>query len=226
MKTEIIMGKENGKNYKIDLKEYSNILITGVDDYSKSDLINNILYQLISNNNRDDVKILPIDVKGVDYKLYDSSSHFMSPIIKEAKYCKEVFEGLVKEIEEREKKESDSYPLIIMLIAEFDDLMIDTGLDVLPSLEDILKRGSKVGVYTILSTLYLDNEEYGDYVYKYFNLTASFFDRSKSKFNKFKFIKANDNSFNLVSNNKNINCKLKNIIIPKDKIEKMLMYDK
>lgn len=227
METNITIGRNKNKHIKIDLKTYPSILITGLDDYSKSDLVSNILYELISKNQKEEVKILPIDVKGVDYKIYDNSSHFISPIIKETKYIPEVLKGLLKEIEIREKAtDLTKYPLIIMLISEFDDLMLEEPHEVLPLLEEILIKGRNVKVCTILSTLYLDEENYQKYIYSHFDITASFFDRSKSKFNKFKFTIPNDKAFNLKSKDNKINMKLKNITISTDKIEQMLHLDK
>ena len=66
METNITIGRNKNKHLKIDLKNYPNILITGLDDYSKSDLVSNILYELISKNKKEEVKILPIDVKVID----------------------------------------------------------------------------------------------------------------------------------------------------------------
>lgn len=227
METNISIGRNKNKHIKIDLNTYPNILITGLDDYSKSDLISNILYELLSKNKQEEVKILPIDVKGVDYKIYDNSRHFLSPIIKETKYIPEVLKGLLKEIEARTKStDLSKYPLIIMLISEFDDLMLGESSEILPIIEEILIKGRDTKICTILSTLYLDEESYQKYIYSHFDITASFFDRSKSKFNKFKFTIPKDPAFNLKSKDNKINIKLKNITIPTEKIEKMLHSDK
>ena len=227
METNITIGRNKNKHLKIDLKNYPNILITGLDDYSKSDLVSNILYELISKNKKEEVKILPIDVKGIDYKIYDNSSHFISPIIKETKYIPEVLKGLLKEIETREKApDLSKYPLIITLISEFDDLMLEEPKEILPLLEEILEKGRNVNIYTILSTLYLDEENYQKYIYRHFDITASFFDRSKSKYNKFKFTIPNDKAFNLKSKDNKVDIKLKNITISTNKIEEMLHFDK
>ena len=227
METNITIGRNKNKHLKIDLKNYPNILITGLDDYSKSDLVSNILYELISKNKKEEVKILPIDVKGIDYKIYDNSSHFISPIIKETKYIPEVLKVLLKEIETREKApDLSKYPLIITLISEFDDLMLEEPKEILPLLEEILEKGRNVNIYTILSTLYLDEENYQKYIYRHFDITASFFDRSKSKYNKFKFTIPNDKAFNLKSKDNKVDIKLKNITISTNKIEQMLHFDK
>ena len=56
METNITIGRNKNKHLKIDLKNYPNILITGLDDYSKSDLVSNILYELISKNKKEEIK--------------------------------------------------------------------------------------------------------------------------------------------------------------------------
>ena len=69
-------------------------------------------------------------------------------------------------------------------------------------------------------------ENYQKYIYRHFDITASFFDRSKSKYNKFKFTIPNDKAFNLKSKDNKVNTKLKNITISTNKIEQMLHFDK
>lgn len=225
MNLNVKIGKLKNKNYYYDIEKYPNLLITGLDDENKMNLMNNTLYDLIINNDSNKLKVVAIDTKKIGFIPFDLSSHLMMPVVTDVNYVDEVLEGLLKEIERR-YKEKDINNYIMLFISEFDDIMLDTDKRALDIIEKILIKGSKAGVYTVISTLYLEENNYKKKVYNYSNIVASFFDRSKSKFNKFKFLLKNDNSFCLKSNDKKINIRLKNIKIDDYNLENKIKLDR
>lgn len=152
----IILGKDSNNDIHIkDLKDLKNILISGSTSSGKSVFLNSFINTILLTKSPKEVQFIIIDSKmfGIQmYKLliYRGVEHLLVPVITDMKEVGEMLSWCTSEIEKR-KKSNTTKPTIIIVIDEFSDIMLNSPVFA-KGLEDIVNEGSKVGIYTIIST--------------------------------------------------------------------------
>lgn len=177
--TEVFFGYKNDELLKIDLKNYSSIIITGSTGTSKSVIINQILLQLINKNNSNDLKIVTINPTKVELKPYrltdyaynkqiDLECHEFNEIIK-------ILESRIDLFKEYEVKTFDEYndlyyksklPIIVIAIDEATFLLENKNSD--EKLKWIIEHCKELGIIFIMTT----NNIYNDFFTKGYNSLA------------------------------------------------------
>lgn len=148
----IILGKDTNNDIHIkDLKDLKNILISGMTRSGKSVFLDSFLITTILNKSPQDVKFILIDPKmGGEMEMYNGLSYLFIPVIHFMEEAYRIFSWCLEEIERREKSNTNN-PSIVIVIDEFADVML-ANPNKASRLEKIIKEGSRVGIYTILST--------------------------------------------------------------------------
>ncbi len=169
-KVLIGLGQEmNGNNKIIDLDKTSHILISGTTGSGKSMCIHSIINSILYNANPIEVKLLMIDTKEVELSLYNGIPHLLIPVVTDSKKAIGALAWVIQEIESRynlfinkgvknfdeydkEFREVEKLPQIIILIDEFADL-IEYDKDCIENLIYIItQKAKKVGIYIIIAT--------------------------------------------------------------------------
>ena len=177
--TEVFFGYINNNLLKLDLKEYSSIIITGSTGTSKSVMINQILLQLINKNNSNDLKLVTINPTKVELKPYrltkyaynkqiDLECHNFNEIIK-------MMESRIDLFKEYEVNNFDDYndlyyksklPIIVIAIDEATFLLEKKDSD--EKLRWIINHCKELGIIFIMTT----NNIYNNFFTKGYNSLA------------------------------------------------------
>ena len=167
----IPFGQDISGNYiSADLKEFPHLLVCGTTGSGKSIFMHSVIMSLIMRNAVDDLKIVMIDPKRVEFGKYKEMPHLLCPPINDShkayialqKLCDEmdrryeVFENCgVSNIKQynQEALESgkDKMPYIVLICDEFADLM-DTNRK---CSEPVVRLGQKArasGIHMIIAT--------------------------------------------------------------------------
>ena len=166
----IILGKDSKGNIHIkDLKELKNILISGATGSGKSVFLHSFLITTLLNTSSKDVKFILIDPKmGVEMEMYNGLSYLFIPVIHFMEEAYQILQWCLEEIERREKNNTTNSSIVIVIDELSDVMLADTNKATM--LERIVKEGSRVGIYTILSTSRARNDVVTDTLQKYINV--------------------------------------------------------
>ena len=174
MKVPVILGKDIlGKAQLVDLVKTPHMLIAGATGSGKSVCVNSLILSILYNRSFNDVKMILVDPKVVELKLYNNIPHLLTPVITEPKkaiqalqYCLcemerryALLDGLgvrdISSYNERIKERNictEKLPYIVVIIDEFADLMATSGKE----LENIVARltamSRAVGIHLVLAT--------------------------------------------------------------------------
>ena len=174
MKVPVILGKDIlGKAQLVDLVKTPHMLIAGATGSGKSVCVNSLILSILYKRSFKDVKLILVDPKVVELKLYNNIPHLLTPVITEPKkaiqalqYCLcemerryALLDGLgvrdISSYNERIKERNiatEKLPYIVVIIDEFADLMATSGKE----LENIVARltamSRAVGIHLVLAT--------------------------------------------------------------------------
>ncbi|MCQ2583116.1 MAG: cell division protein FtsK [Treponema sp.] len=174
MAVPVILGKDIlGKAQLIDLVKTPHMLIAGATGSGKSVCVNSLILSILYKRSFKDVKLILVDPKVVELKLYNNIPHLLTPVITEPKKALQALQYCLCEMERRYAlldsmgvrdissynqriKERDicteKLPYIVVIIDEFADLMATSGKE----LENIVARltamSRAVGIHLVLAT--------------------------------------------------------------------------
>lgn len=164
----LIIGRDlNGKDVVEELVQISNILVAGTTGTGKSNLLNTFIVDTIYSSNPEEVKMILIDTRIINFQRFNKIPHLLIPAITDPKKAcgamawtlqecmnrNELFaKNNVKNIEEYNEKVQLKLPRIIVFIEDLCDLMAYEKEDVEEALIEIVKISRKVGIHLIIST--------------------------------------------------------------------------
>ena len=159
---------------KISITEMPNLLIGGTLMSGKSSLVNSILATILMCTKPDEVKLVLIDSKKIEFSIYNGIPHLLTPVISDPKRATIALKRMVGEVERRYDvfKESttrniDDYnryvdklneelpesekikhmPYILIAIDEFTPI---TSVEAIDMIEHISSLGYPAGVHIVL----------------------------------------------------------------------------
>ncbi len=160
-----------GNPFVTDLKKLPHLLIAGTTGSGKSVGINAMLISLLYRNSPDDLKLLMIDPKMLEFSIYNDIPHLLTPVITQAKQAIVALANMVVEMEKRyklmsktktknienynakAKKEGYStFPYIVVIIDELADLMMTSGKDVEFYIARLAQMARASGIHLIVAT--------------------------------------------------------------------------
>jgi len=168
----IILGKDIvGKPFITDLKKLPHLLIAGTTGSGKSVGINSMILSLLYKNSPDNLKLVMIDPKMLEFSMYNDIPHLLTPVITKAGDAINALSNMVAEMErrytlmsqtktknienynEKAKKEGyDAFPYIVVVIDELADLMMTSGKDVEYSIARLAQMARASGIHLIVAT--------------------------------------------------------------------------
>jgi len=168
----IALGKDIvGKPFITDLKKLPHLLIAGTTGSGKSVGINAMILSLLYKNSPDQLRLLMIDPKMLEFSTYNDIPHLLTPVITKPKQAIAALNNMVAEMERRyelmaetrtknienynEKVKNiggEHFPYIVVIIDELADLMMTSGKDVEISIARLAQKSRACGIHLIVAT--------------------------------------------------------------------------
>jgi S-DNA-T family DNA segregation ATPase FtsK/SpoIIIE len=104
MQIPLALGVEiSGRPFYADLAKMPHILIAGRTGSGKSVFMQSIIMSIVYRNRPDEVKMVVVDPKGVDFNKWRDIPHLITPIVTDASSAVNVLKWAVREMEDRYK---------------------------------------------------------------------------------------------------------------------------
>ena len=174
MTIPVILGKDiTGGARIIDLVQTPHLLIAGATGSGKSVCVNSLICSILYARAPEEVRIILIDPKIVELKMYNDIPHLLTPVITEPKkafqalqYCTCEMERRysllnalgVRDIKSYNRKvrdaqlATDTLPYIVIVVDEFADLMATTGKELENVISRLAAMSRAVGIHLVLAT--------------------------------------------------------------------------
>jgi S-DNA-T family DNA segregation ATPase FtsK/SpoIIIE len=171
----VVMGKDVSGDtaLTIDLTQMPHLLIAGATGSGKSVCVNSLILSILYQLPPSDCRLILIDPKIVELKLYNDIPHLLTPVITEPKKAFQALQYCIYEMERRyacldsmgvrdirnynkrikERNIAQEYmPYIVIIIDEFADLMATTGKELESTLARLAAMSRAVGIHLVLAT--------------------------------------------------------------------------
>ena len=156
----------------IDLAKMPHLLIAGTTGSGKSVCINCIVMSLLYKATPEDVKLIMIDPKKVEFSIYKNISHLMAPVVTTPKDAAGALQAAVEEMERRfeifeqvgvrdingyntttkDDPDMPHLPYIVIIIDELADLMMTARDEVETAICRIAQKARAAGMHLIIGT--------------------------------------------------------------------------
>ena len=163
-----------------DLAKMPHLLLAGATGAGKSVCLNAILLSLLYKARPDEVKLLLIDPKVVEFQIYDDLPHLVHPVVSDMELARNALMWAVDEMERRyallnllsvrklddynrkvremddprsrEGEELSPLPYIVIVVDEFGDLILNKGKEIESAIARLGQKARAAGIHIILAT--------------------------------------------------------------------------
>ena len=167
------LGKDiMGKVKWCEINSTPHLLVAGSTGSGKSVCINCIIASILMRSKPDQVKLVLVDPKKVEFSMYNGIPHLLSPVVTDAKKASIALKNIVHEMERRyellehtKNKNITAYnkycethteyqklPYIVVIIDELADLMLVAAKEVEDSIMRITQMARAAGIHLIVAT--------------------------------------------------------------------------
>ena len=169
----IAMGKNiDGTPVFQNIIDMPHALIAGATKSGKSVCINTLLVSLLIKNSPDQLKLILVDPKKVELSFYNNLPHLATPVIDDPIIATEALKWAVEEMERRyellanarvrniedynrkreSKPEMENLPFIVIVVDEFNDLIMQCGVEANDAIVRLAQKARAAGLHIILAT--------------------------------------------------------------------------
>jgi DNA segregation ATPase FtsK/SpoIIIE, S-DNA-T family len=174
MEIPVVMGKDiTGEAQTVDLVQMPHLLIAGATGSGKSVCVNAIILSILYQLHPAECRLLLIDPKMVELKLYNDIPHLLTPVITDSKKAFQALQYCIYEMERRyacldsmgvrdirsynkrvkEKNIAQEHmPYIVVVVDEYADLMTTTGKELESTVARLAAMSRAVGIHLVLAT--------------------------------------------------------------------------
>ena len=173
------LGRDIMGNVKyVEINKTPHMLVAGATGSGKSVCINNIILSIIMRTTPDEVKMVLVDPKKVEFNVYDGIPHLLTPVVTDPKKASAALQKIVvmmddryetfknsgtkniqtyNEYVEKELKKNPEcglkhMPFILVIIDELADLMLVAAKEVEESIMRITQLARAAGIHLIVAT--------------------------------------------------------------------------
>lgn len=162
----------------VEINKTPHMLVAGATGSGKSVCINNIILSILMRTTPDEVKMVLVDPKKVEFNVYDGIPHLLTPVVTDPKKASEALQKIVvmmddryetfknsgtkniqtynEYVEKELKKKPDcglkKLPFILVIIDELADLMLVAAKEVEESVMRITQLARAAGIHLIVAT--------------------------------------------------------------------------
>lgn len=168
----MVLGVDTiGSPVIIDMAKMPHLLMAGSTGSGKSVALNAMLVSLLCKRSPDDLRLIIIDPKRLEFAPYTDIAHLLFPIVTDPKMAPPVLRWIVKQMEQRyetmakvgarniydfranaEKNNYESMPFIVVVVDELADLMMCAGKEVEDCIIRITQMARAAGIHLITAT--------------------------------------------------------------------------
>ncbi len=168
----LILGMDiTGRQTLCDLARAPHALIAGATGSGKSVCISNLILSLIYRFRPDELELMLIDPKIVEFAIYRDLPHLIHPVVTDPKQACQALKWLVREMERRyeilaeknvrnlagynAKATTEGFaklPYIVLIIDELADLMMTASAEIETPIARLAQMARAVGIHTLLAT--------------------------------------------------------------------------
>ncbi len=161
-----------GSPVYLDIAKMPHLLVAGATGQGKSVCINSLIISLLYRNHPNDVKLILIDPKTVEFSDYKDIPHLLVPVINDPKNAAGTLNWACTEMENRYRliqevgardlmgynnavandPERELLPQIVIFIDEFADLMMTAPDDVETSVCRLAQKARAAGIHLVIGT--------------------------------------------------------------------------
>lgn len=166
----LALGKNiNGEPVASDLSRMPHLLIAGATGTGKSVCLNVLIASILMNSGPDDVRLIMIDPKRLEFAPYEGIPHLIGPVVTDPRFAAMKLRMLNEEMLRRydtmktagvrnigefrkSRPQSEWFPYIVVLIDELADLMLSLKKDVEPQIIRLAQMSRASGIHLVLAT--------------------------------------------------------------------------
>lgn len=168
----LVLGHDTvGNNVVVDLVRMPHLLVAGSTGSGKSVALNAMLVSMLCRMSPDELRLVLIDPKRLEFASYADIAHLLFPIITQPKKAAPVLKWVVQEMEDRyeriaaeggrniqdynhimQKQGGEKLPFIVVVIDELADLMMTAGRDIEDLIARITQMARAAGIHLIVAT--------------------------------------------------------------------------
>jgi S-DNA-T family DNA segregation ATPase FtsK/SpoIIIE len=164
------IGKDiNGKAVIGDIQKMPHLLIAGATGSGKSVLTNSFITSLIMSKTPDELKLILVDPKRVEFSDYNGIAHLLTPVITDMEKVLNALKWAVGEMDRRyiilekegvkeiksynQKKGFSAMPYIVIVIDEMADMMMTANrVETETAIVRLAQKARAVGIHLVLAT--------------------------------------------------------------------------
>lgn len=178
----VALGKDiTGEAFTMDLAKAPHLLIAGQTGSGKSVCINALMASMLFSKTPDELRMILVDPKAVELKMYESIPHLLAPVITKPEIAIQALQWLCYEMDRRtevlatakvrniggfnakyeaselpddipDEDKGHRMPFIVVIIDEMADLMMVAGKEIEKSVARLAAKARAVGIHLVLAT--------------------------------------------------------------------------
>ncbi|MBI5071923.1 DNA translocase FtsK [Candidatus Falkowbacteria bacterium] len=164
----VALGKDvSGKVWVSDLGKMPHLLVAGSTGSGKSVCLNTIIVSLLYQNSPDDLRMIMVDPKRVEFTVYNGIPHLLTPVITDTVKTVNALKWVIGEMDRRfellskhgkrdigafNRETGEKMPYLVLIIDELADLMVVAAAEVEAAIIRLAQMARAVGIHLILAT--------------------------------------------------------------------------
>ncbi len=164
----VALGKDvSGKVWVSDLGKMPHLLVAGSTGSGKSVCLNAVIISLLYQNSPDDLRLIMVDPKRVEFTVYNGIPHLLTPVITDTVKTVNALKWVIGEMDRRfellskhgkrdigafNSETGEKMPYLVLIIDELADLMAVAAAEVEAAIIRLAQMARAVGIHLILAT--------------------------------------------------------------------------
>jgi S-DNA-T family DNA segregation ATPase FtsK/SpoIIIE len=164
----LVLGKDISGNIVVsDLTAMPHLLIAGATGSGKSVCINSLVMSMISYKSPNEVRLLMIDPKMVELKIYNGIPHLLTEVVSDPRDAAKALRWVINEMENRyrlfdenyarnitgyNRKGNEPLPYLVIIVDELANLMAISQKEVEDAVVRLAAMSRAVGIHLIMAT--------------------------------------------------------------------------
>jgi DNA segregation ATPase FtsK/SpoIIIE, S-DNA-T family len=163
-----VLGKDvAGAPWITDLGKMPHLLVAGATGSGKSVCLNIVIMSLLYTNSPDDLKLILVDPKRVEFPVYNNIPHLLTPVITDVTKTVNALKWTLREMDRRfdilskfgardiasyNARAEEKMPYLVFMVDELADLMVTSQNEIEGPIVRLSQMSRAVGIHLVLAT--------------------------------------------------------------------------